>query len=125
MNASIELPREPAGSAATDYHGPREVAPGRWLYTCRNEGRLWPIGHCSAACAHQTAADAEAHYREYLLDSASFSGHWPGKEYRCEVCAAWTDRFVVLRCYVAYPLCHQHLNRAGLEQVLWRRPPGA
>lgn len=113
-----ELPLEAAWWTQTDYHGAREVRPGRWLYTCRNAGGLWPIGYCTPECWHLSAQDAERHYRDYLLDSAQLGGRWAGKEYRCEVCGDWTDRFAILRSYVVHPLCPTHLNRAGLATVM-------
>jgi hypothetical protein len=104
----------------TDFHGVRQVAPGRWLYTCQNAGALWPIGHCSVHCRHSTREDAEWHCREYLLDTARFGGRWAGKEYRCEVCDTWTDRFAILKSYTVHSLCAAHLNRDGLDAVLDR-----
>jgi len=104
----------------TDFHGARQVVPGRWLYTCRNDEQQWPIGYCSVDCRHASPEDAEWHYREYLLDSAQFGGRWAGKEYRCAACGTWTDHFAVLKSYVAHPLCPAHLNRDGLDMVLER-----
>ena len=116
----MEEAAEAAWLTKADFHGVREIAPGCWLYTCRNAGALWPIGYCSVACRHATPEEAEWHYREYLLDSAQFGGRWAGKEYRCEVCRAWTDRFAVLKSYVVHPLCPAHLNRDGLDTILDR-----
>jgi hypothetical protein len=123
MEDAIRVMEEAAEAAwwtKADFHGVRQVAPGRWLYTCRNAGALWPIGYCSVACRHDTPEAAEWHYREYLLDSAQFGGRWAGKEYRCEVCRAWTDRFAILKSYVVHPLCRAHLNRDGLDIVVER-----
>ncbi len=117
----------PASEA--DYHAPRawtRAVDGRWLwvFSCRAHGRLWPIGHCSARCRHWTPAEATAHYREYLLDTASYDGYWQGVAYRCELCDAWTQRFAQLASFELHRLCPAHLNRAGLQRVLdddvWR-----
>jgi hypothetical protein len=43
-----------------NYYGSRQVADGpnegRWHYTCRNDGRIWPVGYCSSI---QTCPNAE------------------------------------------------------------------
>jgi hypothetical protein len=117
VKLGAEAALEGAWWTKTDYHGPRRVANGGWVYTCRTDAGLWPIGYCTTRCRHVSPEDAEEHYREYLIDSAHFGGQWRGKEYQCEVCRAWTDRFAVLKSYVVRPLCPTHLNREGLEQL--------
>jgi hypothetical protein len=112
-----EVAPESAWWAQTDFHGPRQGADGTWSYTCRANGRLGPIGYCTPTCRHASPEDAEEHYRQYLIDSAQYGGRWMGKEYQCEVCRCWTDRFAVLRSYVVRPLCLSHLNRDGLAQL--------
>ena len=92
---------------------------GAWLYSCLYEGRLWPVGYCSARCAHASPEEAEAHFREYLLDEATYDGQWQGVAYQCEVCGDWTDRFAQLKAaFVIHRLCRAHLNREGLRTVL-------
>ncbi len=105
------------GEPWDNQHAAREVRGGVWLYTCRSAGQLWPLGDCSERCAHPTPADAERHYQQYLLRSARYDGVWQGKEYRCAVCQAWTDRYAVLETHVVVSLCPAHLDRTGLERL--------
>jgi hypothetical protein len=113
----MSWPLEPVEGEPWEHrHAAREVD-GGWLYTCRQAGDLRPLGDCSEHCRHPGPADAERHYQQYLLRSARFDGRWQGKEYRCAVCDAWTDRYAVLETHVAVQLCRAHLNRAGLEHL--------
>lgn len=105
-------------ASLADHHAARQVAGGPWLFTCLDEGRLHPIGYCSKACAHSARDDAEQHYREYLADSAEFGGRWAAKEYRCEVCGTWSDRYAVLASNEVFRLCPAHLNQAVLRSVI-------
>jgi hypothetical protein len=114
---------EAAEPAEDDYHAPRRWAEtpdgrGLWVYSCRLRGRLWPLGYCSARCRHHDPADAAAHYREYLLDTARYDGHWRGVAYRCELCDEWTDRFAQLESFTVHRLCPAHLNRPSLTRLL-------
>ena len=93
------------------------------MYSCRAHGRLWALGYCSPRCRHATSEDAAAHYREYLLDTARYDGHWQGVAYRCELCDAWTDRFAQLESFTLHRLCPRHLTRDGLAQILGTTPP--
>ena len=113
--------------ANDDYHAPRRWPSDgddgeRWVYSCRAQGRQWPLGYCSARCRHQTPDEAVAHYRQYLLDTARYDGHWRGVAYRCELCDTWTDRFAQLESFALHRLCPAHLNREGLARVLERTP---
>ena len=29
-----------------NYYGPRQRKDGKWDYTCRNDGHIWPVGYC-------------------------------------------------------------------------------
>jgi hypothetical protein len=113
-----------------DYHGPRawtRTADGRalWVYSCRVQGRHWPLGYCSVRCRHFTPMAAETHYREYLLDTARYDGYWRGVAYRCELCDRWTHHFAQLESFVLHRLCAEHLTREGLSQVLGNNALGA
>jgi hypothetical protein len=107
-----ERPVDPA-----QFHAPRR-GPDGWVYSCAYGDQARPIGYCSPACRHLTAEDAERHYRRYLVDAAEFGGYWPGKQYQCEVCGAWTDRYVVVKSCERYPLCQAHQDRQGLTLLL-------
>lgn len=69
---------------------------------------------------HETAEAACACYREFLLDNeARFSlREDANQQLRCAVCKAWTTGVAYVGAYRLYVLCPEHLNRAGLEQVV-------
>lgn len=103
-----------------DPHAARQLANGRWLFVCRGNGRLLPLGYCSERCRHASQREAEAHYLEYLADTADLGGRWAGKDYRCEACGEWTERYAALECGVVLPLCGAHLDRAALGRLIQR-----
>lgn len=92
---------------------------GAWLYCCLYQKSYRPIGYCSLECRHREPAEAAEHYREYLLDQATYDGRWHGVYYRCELCGEWTDSFAqVPSAFIIHRLCRSHLNRNGLGRVL-------
>lgn len=98
---------------------------GVWHYTCENSGRIRPVGKCADGCpGHPSAEEAQAHYREHLLDTASFHGpkvqEWPKEKCSLPDCNA-EAKF----CASTGPgrlqnfaLCEAHANRQGLDRVL-------
>ncbi len=75
-----------------NYYGPREITrddkpTGLFHYTCRNDGRIWPIGPCADGCpGHKTAEEACEHYREFLLAGivlCKIEQEWPKD--KCDV----------------------------------------
>ncbi|HWP38370.1 MAG TPA: hypothetical protein VNL18_12535, partial [Gemmatimonadales bacterium] len=74
-----------------NYYEARQVDPnadrydaGRWRYTCRNGGRVWPVGRCRDCPGHRTREEAEAHQREFDLEHATFHVHLEKPWGRCK-----------------------------------------
>jgi hypothetical protein len=100
------------------FHAARELEPGRWFYTCFVGSQLRSLGYCSTNCRHTAKAEAERHYEQFLVDTAALDGRWVGKEYRCEACGTWTDRYAFLHSNIDHRLCTRHLNRATLATLI-------
>ena len=94
---------------------------GLWHYTCQNDHQIWPVGYCAQGCAgHQTAKEAETHFREWVLDTATFDGTLSNQQRKCEVCGIWTDRIAQAGIGMTdtHVLCDEHRTRAWLATVL-------
>jgi hypothetical protein len=84
--------------------------------TCDNKGYV-KVAPC---LGHATPEEAEAHYREYQLDTSDYSREMMNQQQRCRVCNNWTSRFASLgdgpgRIFV---LCDQHCNRESLATLV-------
>lgn len=129
---------------------------GKWHYTSRNGNHVHAIGYCSprklcpdcpaalprADCktcggrglidcenpcpGHDTAEEAEEHYRQYLLDNATYRGGGddPDTLHRCEAegCTAHTAGSAQVGWGVPryYHLCDAHRNRETLDKLVER-----
>lgn len=88
---------------------------GPWHYVSVHPRRGGgPIGYCTEACTHETAAEAFAHYRDYVLDNLRPMRIAEGTQHHCEVpdCKTWTQEG--LRepdGYGFHLLCDEHRNR--------------
>ncbi len=130
---------------------------GLWHYTCENNGRIWPVGHCSwfrtcpecdgrlgsATCStcqdqgcilveprdrcpgHTSAEEACEHYRQSLLDRASFTaradvGSWPKR--KCENKECSREATHVARVpgshYIRHDFCETHCVREELSKLV-------
>lgn len=104
-----------------NYYSARQVDPntdrpdaGKWRYTRRNDGRIWPVGYCTDCPGHDTREEAYEHQTAYLLDHIFFDGELVDTKHPCAVdgCQEWTDRFAeVDRPGRMFMLCDQHRNR--------------
>lgn len=105
-----------------NYYQARQQKEGLlWHYTVMNDHQIWPVGYCAQGCAgHQTKQEAEAHYREYVLDNFSFDGRMSNEMRKCEICQAWTDRIAQggIGNTDIHVLCDEHRTRAWLATVL-------
>jgi len=108
-----------------NYYGPLQVAghgpyAGRFHYTKHNRrtGTV-PVGYCADDCpGHETEEEACEHYRQWLLDNATYH-HSLAPPQSCEICGAWTDRLAKLPHMVALvPLCEAHHDRDFLDQAV-------
>lgn len=96
-----------------------------WHYTRHNKrSGTYPIGYCAHDCpGHATAEEAREHYKQYLLDNATFKDDSAEPEHlhRCEVegCKTLTDGSVSMPGYgVHRTLCKDHRNRETLEKII-------
>lgn len=100
---------------------------GLWHYTITNDGHTSPDGYCQGCPGHATKEEAYEHYRQYLLDTASFEGRLVQSstsrtEHKCEAadCANWTDRMALVgpgRMEMHF-LCDEHRNREHLDPLV-------
>jgi hypothetical protein len=92
---------------------------GKWHYTSENDGNIHAIGYCAQGCpGHDTAEEACAHYRAYLLEQrARFDGALHGEQRPCAVCGAWTQGVVSIDGWHTYVLCDDHRTPEHLEKI--------
>ena len=94
---------------------------GLWHYTVMNDHQIWAVGYCAQGCTgHQTQQAAQAHFREWVLDNATFDGTLSNQQRKCEVCEAWTDRIAQSGIGMTdiHVLCDVHRTRDWLATVL-------
>jgi len=80
-----------------NYYQPRELTDaddkptGRWHYTCKNDGRVWPVGNCATDCpGHDSPEGAREHQRQYEITRVRFGIEW-GDYNPCQVCGTLTN----------------------------------
>lgn len=100
---------------------------GKWHYTVawgESDGmRVAAIGYCAQDCpGHDTPREAEAHYKQYLLDERTryVAGEHATSQHRCQVdgCGAWTTGMAFVGGYESYYLCDAHRDREHLEPLV-------
>lgn len=110
-----------------NYHRPRQVDPGadrpdagKWRYTCRNDGRVWPEGYCADCAGHDTKEGAYEHQTQYVLDHARYDGKDAESKRQCVVkgCGEWTQCFAEVGHVATFTLCDVHRNRETLALLL-------
>jgi len=68
---------------------------------------------------HETAEQACACYKEYLLDQRLSLNHKnSGSQHRCKVCGEWTQMFAMVGAYDLFFLCDAHHNRDEIAKLL-------
>jgi hypothetical protein len=109
---------------------------GKWHYTCRAGDAVYPIGYCSKYASdmicedisaimsgkndcpgHDTAEEAENHYKQYVLDRLLFFSmqEWP--KYKCKECNN-EAKFSVSADGAFYQLCEIHANKETVSKFL-------
>lgn len=119
----------------------------KWDYTCQNDDRVCPVGYCHKykewtqeemkrfglvssdleksakdkdkyhTHGHDTQEEAEACYREFLLDQELSLNHKDTNTQRkCEVCGEWTQGLAYLDMRV-FNLCDKHMNRESVATL--------
>jgi hypothetical protein len=92
--------------------------------TCK--GRQWVQKADAERCFHDTAEEAQEHYRQYLLDHARFYPASGEEEkvgntlHRCQApgCQAFTAGAVYVKGSWHFDLCADHRNRETLAQLV-------
>jgi len=94
---------------------------GKWDYTCRNDGRIWPVGYCAEhRGTHDTAEEAQECYKRYMLDTRlRFDVRLKGHKRQCEAegCEEWTQGLASLGGLDAFVLCDEHRDREHVEAL--------
>ncbi len=100
-----------------DYDGKRV---GKWHYTEKYRDTVRAIGYCANGCpGHATAEGAAEHYKQYMLDIASYENQRWECEEPCRICGAATLGLVnIPGHHLPVTLCDTHRNRDGLSQAL-------
>jgi hypothetical protein len=109
----------------------------RWDFTCKNDGRIWPVGYCAGKKigesadpptsdkyhddGHETEAEARECYKQYVLDNEL---HFDAREdsRSMHVCAypgcdEFTKGIATLGCARMWPLCDEHRNKEAVSEL--------
>lgn len=98
--------------------GPDGVPTGKWRFTTMNDGVVWASGYCSdRRCEHDTAEEAAACYREWLLDHRLRRGTAENRMLPCEVCGEFTRHYVEIN-HTTYTLCEKHYGREHCAEMI-------
>jgi hypothetical protein len=109
----------------------------KWDYTCRNDGRIWPVGYCAGRHVevlqvpederepyhdhgHETAEEARECYKHYQLDNElHLDIKMASQQRKCEAdgCGAWTQGMARVGGHVSFVLCDEHRNRENVEKL--------
>src|SRR5687768_2804951 len=115
------------------YYHATEIDPrsGLWRFARTDDHHLTPVGYCERCGGHATASAAQAHYHQYLVDTANLDGERPWRERPCEartgpgcdrstVCAEPDTRVVRVGPGLAlsFALCDAHRNRDSLSDLI-------
>lgn len=104
---------------AKELASPDGVPLGLWHYTVTHDKRTRPAGYCGASCQHHSAAEAEAHYKEFLLTEAVVedAGHWDAPR-PCMECGLRTTRYAQVSEYRLFTLCDEHRHAEVIAKHL-------
>jgi|HubBroStandDraft_2_1064218.scaffolds.fasta_scaffold124109_2 hypothetical protein len=87
----------------------------KWHYTCRNGRDIWAVGNCAEDAGHETAAEARACYRGYLIETAKLNVKLdPGGA--CRSCKKPAKEAAMVNGFPHF-LCEKHMNKEGLEKA--------
>lgn len=116
-------------SSGDDIYPVGYCSPWKSCPVCNSNGHF-PLASCNMCggkglikvenpCpGHPTKAEACLHYRQYLLDQATYDGKQDDQS-RCEICGEWTCRVAQIPGHIIWhTLCIEHCNRKGLSRVL-------
>jgi hypothetical protein len=103
----------------THYAARQHSITERWAYTCRQGGDIWPVGRCAEDGGHDTAEQAQACYRQHLIESAEMSVQFKGDYQRCRA-PGCTEPTTEAAMYNGAPvfLCEEHMDEDFLEKIV-------
>ena len=102
---------------ANKYFYARRRTDGRWEFVCRGAGAEFAVGYCPFHDGHPTEREAQACYRQWILDHKLFlDGRSEGCFCPCVICGELTDRHAQVSFWTR-SLCDRHRNRARVEQI--------
>lgn len=101
----------------------------RWDFTCNGSA----VGYCGGEAhrryhngengekfhdsGHETKAEAEACYHQYLLDNRLRFGEMSGQQRECGKCGAWTSGFAELGMSKMLFLCVDHRTKEIVAEL--------
>lgn len=104
-----------------NYYDARQLeTSGRWHYTCKNDGRIWPVGYCrDHPEGHEIEAEARNCYREYLIRERTQyqDGVSATSQHKCRECQTWTTGYATVGESALYELCDDHRNEMIIRKL--------
>lgn len=73
-----------------------------------------PFRHKYHTHGHASAEEAEACYKEYMLDRRLTFGTLEDTQRRCLICGEWTQRYAQVGGFGVYELCDLHCTRESM-----------
>ena len=100
-----------------NYYAARELeGTGKYHYTCRRDGMVWPVGYCKEHEPHATKEEACECYRKYLHDVQLQFGEIKDQQIMVAECGEWTTKIGVCERTSVVHLCDKHLSREFFEK---------
>ncbi len=91
---------------------------GKWQFGCANGAISWPEGYCATNdCRHDTAEEAAACYRRWMVEQSSSESIDDSSQSRCLLCEEWTQRLIMVRGWPVGRYCSKHTLRESAEHA--------
>jgi len=93
---------------------------GKWQFCCANGTGSWPEGYCATnVCRHDTAEEAAACYRRWLVEQKSEEAFGQlDVQRKCVLCGDWTSRTIMVRGKIYSGYCEKHTLREAAEHAV-------
>lgn len=104
-----------------NYYRARQIIDTKkWFYTRENDGVIYEVGFCNSCKGHDTPQEAVEHFKDYLVDMASFHKEDPNARslHRCKVCNTFTFGYASTHLVDVFSLCEKHQTREDLRSIL-------
>lgn len=91
----------------------------KWQFTCTNGELSWPEGYCATNdCRHETAEEAAACYRKWLVEQKAGEACYLNAQRRCVLCGDWTARTIMVNGTTYSGYCAKHTLREAAEHAV-------